>query len=166
MAEITVVVTRQSDGWYLASARHKRFGGATEAPEYGMLHERVGEFLRAVLSDGFGAEIGLPEKVGARLQYEETLFAHAGAESVRIVGDKEGDGYGVHMRKPFRLDIHRGTVEELRDAVREEMRQRNYHTRNVVLALEELLSAEALHTGTPKPHSTQSGTQKHAGYPH
>src|SRR3989344_8455288 len=160
MAEITFVVSRQSDGWYLAAARHERIGGATEAPEYGMLPACVGEALRAAFSDGFREELDLPADISVRLQYEETLFAHAGVESIRIAGNGEGDGYGVHMRKPFHLNIHRRTVEELRDAVRKEIRQRDHRGKNVVFTLEETLSAEMLGPATT-PRNAQSGMPTH-----
>lgn len=154
MAEITFAITRQQDGWYLASLRHPRMGGATEAHTYDALKGKMKECLHLTLNDGFGAKIGVRENPDVRLQYEETLFEHAGTESVRIVGNAESDGYGVHMRKPFPLDIHRGTVEELRDAVRQEIEQKDYHGQNIVLTLEEVLGTETLGTAATNPHST------------
>lgn len=82
MDELTFKIEKQRDGWYLASPRHEKLGGATEAPDYAALKERVREFVRASLSDGFYNKVGLSANPSIRLIYFEPLYKNPAAEKM------------------------------------------------------------------------------------
>ncbi|MEK6951140.1 MAG: hypothetical protein AABX13_05450 [Nanoarchaeota archaeon] len=141
MDDLIFRVKKQKDGWYLASPVHEKLGGATEAPDYDTLKERIQEFVRLGLRDDFHKEANLPRQPQIRLLYTELLYANHHAERILIAGNPDGDGgYRIRSDTPLSLNLHHKNFDTLRALLQKELQRQGHHDKHIEFHLEEVIT--------------------------
>lgn len=139
MKEIKFIITKQENGWYLASPDHNRIGGATEAPDLKTLKNKIKEFTSLSLSNGFYKELGLSRSSKIRLIYSELLFENPEAEKILVQAAFFNNCYIASSNSCMNLNEKYNDFEALKEDLLKKIRELGHDDKHVELRLEEVL---------------------------
>jgi len=139
MKELTFEVSKQEDGWYLASATYgKGSGMVTEAEDYTSLKEKIREAIDSHFSDGYAEKVGLSPNPKIRLKLQEEL-RNGGKESILIAGNPEGIGYRALCNENLNLSLYHQDLDELKSLILQEAKKQKIE-KGINFVLEEVLT--------------------------
>lgn len=142
--ELVFKVEKQKDGWYLASTEHRYIGGATEAPDYTTLRERVKEAASFLLRDFTEEELirfELSRNPVIRLKYSEFLISKPEKEKILIAVNPEGVGYRF-VSELLGLNLYHEDLDTLRNQILDSVKQSPHQDKHIEFTLEEVLHLE------------------------